>query len=281
MMSGWLTDAFTFFLKALFPFASTGTTEPAGGWGHALLGVWIPDLSGLDGSGFGWILGLTFGLGMAIALWYAGPALLSAISTGDVKAIGQVLVGLTVVSVSGSVTLWIAAQLRTPVLDTAQTLAGDWIAQMVTQTLESANVLGVLMMVLGAITYLIAGLIGGYGFILVAALAPIASASLVFKSGVQPFFKWLAWFATLLLAPIWVAIAFGVAGYMGEATDAIALKEMAQAVGVILAAAAPFTMLAVIGKLIPHGGGADNSTKVGAGNTVGSAMAYSAPRMIK
>lgn len=281
MMSGWLTDAFTFFLKALFPFSTNGTTEPAGGWGHALLGVWIPDLSGLDGSGFGWILGLTFGLGAAIALWYAGPALISAISTGDVKAIGQVLVGLTVVSVSGSVTLWIAAQLRAPVLDTAQSLAGDWIAAMVTQTLESANVLGVLMMVLGSITYLIAGLIGGYAFILVAALAPIASASLVFKSGVQPFFKWLAWFLTLLLAPLWVAIAFGVAGYMGEATDAIALKELAQAVGVILAAAAPFTMLAVIGKLIPHGGGADTSTKVGAGNTAGSAMAYSAPRMIK
>lgn len=276
----WLTNAFQFFLKALFPFSSS-TTAPAAGWKNELLGVWIPDLGRMTSDGFGWVLALTVGLGAAIALWFAGAALLTAIAARDARAIGQVLIGLTVVSVSGPVTLWIAAQLRQPVLDTASALMGDWIDQMVTQTLESANLAGLLMIVIASFTYLIAGLLGGYAFVLVAALAPIASASLVFRSGTGPFFKWLTWFLSLLLAPVWVAMAFGIAGAVQAATDAALLKELSQAVGIIVAAAAPFTMLAVVGKIVPHGGAADTSTKVGAGTTAGSAVAYSAPRALK
>jgi len=235
----------------------------------------------LSGDGFGWILGFTIALGAVIALWYAAPALISAIATSDMRAIIQVLIGLVAVSVSGPVTLWIADTLRPVVLDTAGAMAGDLASMVVTQTVEEMNILGVLAMVLASITYMVAGLIGSYAFVLIAVLAPIAASSLVFKSGTQPFFKWLAWFLTMLMAPIWAAIAFGVAGYLSEANDAIVVSTLASAVGVVLAAAAPFTMLAVIGKVIPHGGGADNATQVGSGNTVGSAAAYSAPRLIK
>ena len=281
-MTGWLTDAFIAFLRSLSPFAvPAGDPTPAGGWGQALLGVWLPDLTGLTGAGFGWILAFTAALGAAIALWYAGPALLSAIATGDIKAIGQVLVGLIAVTASAPVTLWIAQQLRTPVLDTAQVFAGDIAATAVTQTLDGMSLLPLLMMVLASITYLIAGMIGGYAYIVVAALAPIAASSLVFRSGTGPFFKWLAWFLTLLLAPMWVAIALGAAGYLAEASSALGLNGFAMAVGVIIAAAAPFTMLALIGKVVPHGGGADGSTRIGSGQTIGSAVAYSAPRVIK
>lgn len=276
----WLTSAFEFFLKALFPFTN-GTLTPTAGWQNELLGVWIPDLARMSADGFGWVLALTVGLGAAIALWFAGAALLTAIAARDARAIGQVLIGLTVVSVSGPVVLWMAGQLRQPVLDTASMLMGDWIEQLTTQSLESGNLMGLLMLVIASITYLIAGLIGGYAFVLVAALAPIASASLVFRSGTGPFFKWLAWFLTLLLAPVWVAMAFGIAGAVQAATEAALLKDLSQAVGIIIAAAAPFTMLAVIGKVVPHGGGADSSTRVGAGQTAGSAIAYSAPRLMK
>jgi hypothetical protein len=281
-MTGWLTDAFIAFLRSLSPFSvPAGDPTPAGGWGQALLGVWLPDLAGLTGAGFGWILAFTAGLGAAIALWYAGPALLTSIATGDIKAIGQAFIGLTAVTVSAPVTLWIAQQLRTPVLETAQGLAGEIAATAVTQTLEGMTLLPLLMMVLASITYLIAGMIGGYAYIVVAALAPIAASSLVFRSGTSPFFKWLAWFLTLLLAPMWVAIALGAAGYLAEANSALGLNGFAMAVGVIIAAAAPFTMLALIGKVVPHGGGADSATRIGSGQTIGSAVAYSAPRVIK
>lgn len=281
-MTGWLTDAFLNFIRSLTPFvAPAGEMNPDGGWANALLGVWIPDLSGLSGAGFSWILGFTVALGLVIALWYAAPALISAIATSDIRAIVQVLIGLTAVSVSGPLTLWIAETLRPVVLDTASIMAGDLVSIVVMQTVEEMNILGVLAMVLASITYMVAGLIGSYAFVLIAVLAPIAAASLVFKSGTQPFFKWLAWFLTMLLAPIWAAIAFGVAGYLSAANDAVIISTLASAVGVVLAAAAPFTMLAVIGKVIPHGGGADNATKVGSGQTVGSAVAYSAPKMIK
>lgn len=281
-MTGWLTDAFVAFLKSLTPFvAPPGELSPDGGWGHALLGVWIPDLSALTGAGFGWIMGFTIALGTVVALWYATPALVSAIATSDARAIGQVLIGLMAVTAAGPLTLWVAATLRLPVLDTATTMAGDLVSIVVDQTLEEASVLGVLALVLASITYMVAGLIGSYAFVLIVILAPIAASSLVFKSGTQSFFKWLAWFLTMLLAPIWAAIGFGVAAYLSAANDAIIISQLATAVGVILAAAVPFTMLAVIGKVIPHGGGADNATRIGSGQTVGSAVAYATPRAIK
>lgn len=283
MISGWLTDAFLVFIKSLFPFAgSFDNFTPDEGWGHTLLGVWLPAVGdSTDAGALSNVWFVTIGIGVALALWYAIPALITATSTGDIRAIVQALLGIGLAGVSGAAALTVVNLLRDDVITTGQNLAGDAATQLMVNSMQDGNVLGVLAIVLASITYLVAGLIGGYAFVLVTVLAPIATASLVFKGGIQSFLKWLSWFFTLLLAPVWVGIAFAVTAAVSGSTDAFALEQISAAVGVVIAAAAPFTMLAVIGKLIPHGGGADNATKVGAGNTVGSAMAYSAPRMIK
>lgn len=282
-MTGWLTDAFVNFIRSLFPFGEgLGDFTPDGGWVATMFGIWLPDMTpAVPGDPFASIWFVTIGIGLALSLWYAIPAIISAIATADVRALAQAVIGMAVTGFSGAAAMTVLGTLRASIIETATQLGGDATTTLLTTSVEDGNVLGVLAIVLASITYLVAGLVGGYAFVLVTVLAPIAAASLVFKSGTQQFFKWLAWFFTLLLAPVWVALAIAVVGAVGVSADAFAVKQMAAAVGIILAAAAPFTMLAVIGKLIPHGGGADNATKVGSGNTVGSAVAYSAPKIIK
>lgn len=273
-MGSWLTDAFVDFLKLLFPFAGQ-TFAPEDGWAATLLGVWLPPLDGI-----GPTLAFTAALGLVIATWYALPAITVAITAGDARAIAQAFAGLVAAAAAGPLAVWTATTLGPEVIATASGLVGDTMVSLFDPaSLDAAgSVLTVLMIVIGTITYLLAGTIGGYAFLLVAALAPIAAASLVFKSGVAGFGKWLAWFFTLLLAPVWVAIAFAIAAHLSTSQDAVVLADLARTVGLLLAAAAPFTMLAVISKVIPAGGHAETATRVGAGSSAATPAVQIATR---
>lgn len=280
MFGSWLTDAFRTFLTALNPLQGQA---PPDGWGPALLGVWLPDLTGAN---FTHVMVLTAGLGLAIGLWYAWAALTAAMVAADARALLQVFVGLAVTAATVPTVMALVAALREPVITTAGNLAVSALPEIAVQVgadpSTSDSMLLALMAVLGSITYLVAGIIGGFAFALVVALAPIAMASLIFRSGIQTAAKWLAWFGTLLLAPIWAAIAMVLtADISTNPANGEIIGGLVKFVGVIVAAAAPFTVLAMIGKVIPHGGGADGATKIGAGHTAGSQAMSTASRLAR
>ena len=269
VFNGWIVDAFRYFLEQLSPMGG----QPLG---YQLvsdyLGIWTPDLSGLSSGGeWGWLMAGMTGLGVVIGLWYAIPVLISAMATGDVRSIGNAFLGLCAAAAAGPIALWVASELRQPVIDTAaRIISASGVEGVFGGGMDQGGLFAVLMVTVAMMTYVLAGLIASYTFIFITIAAPIAAASLVLRGGVATFTKWLSWFGALLLGPIWAAIGLAVAIMMSKAAP-VTVAPIAWAVGVILAAVAPFTVLAMASKLIPHGGPAGESTKVGGGHSAAGA----------
>jgi len=274
MFNGWIVDAFRYFLDQLSPMGG----QPLG---YQLvsdyLGVWTPDLSGLASGGeWGWLMVGMTGLGVVIGLWYAIPVLISAMASGDVRAIGTAFVGLCAAAAAGPIALWVASQLRQPVIDTAaHIMSSSGVQGVFGGQAAQSGLFAALMVTIAMITYVLAGLIASYTFIFITIAAPIAAASLVLRGGVATFTKWLSWFGALLLAPIWAAVGLAVANMMSKAAP-VTVAPLAWGVGVILAGLAPLTVLALTSKLIPHGGAAGESTKVGGGHAAATAATSAA-----
>ncbi len=269
MFNNWIVDVFRYFLEQLSPMGG----QPLG---YQLvsdyLGIWTPDLSALASGGeWGWLMAGMTGLGVVIGLWYAIPVLISAMATGDVRSISNAFLGLCAAAAAGPIALFVASELRQPVIDTAaRIISTSGVEGVFGGGASEGGLFSALMVTVAMITYVIAGLIASYTFIFITIAAPIAAASLVLRGGVATFTKWLSWFGALLLGPIWAAVGLAVAIIMSKAAP-VTVAPIAWAVGVILAAIAPFTVLAMASKLIPHGGAAGESTKVGGGHAAASA----------
>jgi len=278
MFNSWIVDVFQYFLAQLSPMGS----QPMG---YQLisdyLGLWTPDLSTLSASGSSaWLMTGMTGLGVVIGLWFCIPVVISAMATGDIRAIGQAALGLCAAAAAGPIAIWFASEVRQPVIDTAAAIISAAGVEGVMNANTSQNGLfAVLMTTIAMIAYVLAGLIASYTFIFIVILSPLAAASLVMRGGVATFTKWLSWFGALLLGPIWAALGLTVAIVMSQAAP-VAVAPVAWAVGVILAALAPFTVLTLSGKVI-HGGGAADSTKIGGGHVAGSAAQTVAFKALK
>ena len=278
MFNSWIVDVFTYFLAQLSPIGG----QPIGAQLLTdYLGVWTPDLTSLAGGGsWAWLMTGTIGLGLVIGLWFTLPVVISAIASGDARTLAQAFGGLIAAAAAGPCALWFAAQVREPVIATAagiiSTAGLDGVLR--AQTVD-AGLFALLMTTLALIAYVLAGLIASYTYIFITLLAPIAAASLVMRAGVSTFGKWLSWFAALSLGPVWAALGLAVAIMMSAAAPT-PVQPVAWAVGVILAALAPFTVLSLAAR-ITIGGGADGSTKVGGGHTATSVLQTAAMRVTR
>ena len=250
-------------------FASLNPLTAIEGGVDSLIGLWTPDLN-TTGPVFALMLGFTAALGLVIGLWYLIPVVISAISTGDIGAIARAVVGLGATAAAGPTVMWGASYLRQPIIDTAQTLWGSIATGSILQAVQPAldspqtTLLNALMLMCAGIVYVIAGFIAAYGYLFIILLAPIAFASLIMKSGVESFLKWLTAFLSLMFAPIWAVLGLGVAGVMADTAPA-GLGVLASSLGLLLAAFAPITAIALINKYVPHGGTSSDATKIGAG----------------
>ena len=274
MFNTWIADAFRYFLEQLAPL-------PVDQWGPAfvgdVLGVWTPDLAAFTGAGsWAWLMAGMTGLGVVIGLWFVIPVTIHAAATGDLRALGQAFAGLLAAAAAGPTAIAVATALRDPVLATASNIIG---ASTLT-TLNTDSLFGALAAFVALLTYVLAGLIASYAFVFTVILAPLAAAALVMKGGVQTFLKWLSWFLTLVFAPIFAAIGLALAGFMGTTVQVPGLADLATAVGIVFAAFSPFLVLGLLGK-ITVGGGADGSTKVGAGSSAQSAVQVAAMRAVR
>jgi hypothetical protein len=273
MFNTWITNAFQYFITQLMPI-------PIDQWGpkylQDMLAVWTPDLSPFSGGAWGWLMVGMIGLGVAIGLWFVIPVVIGAAATGDARAIGQAVLGLAAAAAAGPTALAFAAAVRVPVIATAESI----MASAATATMKTDTPFGMLSAFIAIVTYLLAGLIASYAFVFTVLLAPLAAASLVMRSGVQTFVKWLSWYGTLLLAPIFAAIGMAIAGFMGTAVQVPGAAQLALCVGTIFAAVSPFIVLAMMSR-ITVGGGAEGSTKVGAGSSAQSVVQVAAMRAVR
>ena len=274
MFNTWITDAFRYFLDQLMPL-------PVDQWGEKyvqdVLGVWTPDLTAFaTGGGWAWLMTGMIGLGVVVGLWFVIPVAISAASTGDAKALGQAFLGLAAAAAAGPTAIAFATAVRGPVLDTATFIIG----RSTFQTLQTDSLFSALGAFVALSTYVLAGLIASYAFVFTVLLAPVAAAALVMRGGVQTSLKWLSWFLTLTFAPIFAAIGLALAGFMGTVVQVPGLADLANLVGIVFAAAAPFIVLGLMSK-ITVGDGAEGSTKVGAGSSAQSAVQVAAMRAVR
>lgn len=272
MFNTWIVDAFRYFITQLMP-------VPVDSWGpgyaRTILGLWTPDLGAFASSGaWNWLmLGMT-GLGVAIGMWFAIPVVISASASGDARAVGQAGLGLAAAAAAGPTALALASAVRGPVLDTASTImgVGTW------TTLQTDGLFALVSTLIALLAYTLAGVIASYAFVFIVLLAPVAAAALVFRGGTDTFLKWLSWFLTLLFAPMFAAIALATAQFMASVVTTPVLSTLTNAVGILFAAFSPFLVLGLMSK-ITVGGGADGSTKVGAGTSAASS-AQSAGQLV-
>ncbi len=273
----WLSDALAGVFTSLNPLSMID------GGVDNLIGLWTPDLN-TTGPVFALMMAFTAALGLVIGLWYLIPVIISAMSTGDIAGIARAVVGLGATAAAGPTVMWGASYLRQPIIDTAQSLWGAIATGSILQAVQPAldapqtTLLNALMLMLAGIVYVIAGFIAAYGYLFIILLAPIAFASLIMKSGVESFLKWLTAFLSLMFAPIWAVLGLGIAGVMADTAPA-GLGVLASSLGLLLAAFAPITAIALINKYVPHGGAASDAPKIGAGHGASGAAQSAAIRM--
>lgn len=277
LFGNWLTQALVNVFTSLNPLSMID-----GGIDN-LIGLWTPDLN-TAGPVFALMLTFTAALGLAIGLWYVIPVVIAAMSSGDFAMIARAVIGLGITAAAGPTVLWAAGYLRQPIIDTAQNLWGSIAAGSILQAMQPAldapqtSVLNALMLALAGLVYVLAGFVTAYGYLFIILLAPIAFASLVLKSGVESFLKWLVAFLSLMFAPILAVLGLGVAGVMAD-TAPPGLGILASAIGLFLAAFAPITAIALINKYVPHGGASSDAARIGAGQGAAGAAQSAAIRI--
>ncbi len=268
MFNSWLVSAFQYFIAQLSPINIQDGL-------HSLvsdyLGVWTPDLTALNAHGaWNWLMiGMT-GLGVVIGLWFAIPVVIISMTAADVRGMAQALFGVMLAAGIGPSALWLAAQVRQPVIDTARSIiTAAGLGPALASPTDVSSLLATIMTTIAAITYVVAGLIASYAFLFTVIMAPIAASMVAFRGGLNAAVKWATWFGTLLLAPLWASLGLAIAVMMQQISPP-AEAPLALAIGVILAGLAPFTVLSTIARALP-GTGAEGATRIGAGHHAASA----------